>query len=349
MSQRARAAEPIDATVGRAFPSIAEAGRNHTGDGAARREMAVALAALFAAGGSLSLLSLAFPRWTDLEPLGVVAPAVLAIVTAALLLRFGARLPMAGFHVAVALGTGCIGTAVHFGGGSARAIYSPYFVWVALYAFFFFRTRAAWGHVALASAVLLVTLLAAESNAAGPVWLVNTGTAAVTGLVVSTLVRRIRELATTDPLTGLANRRAWNDTLDVEVARAAREAGHLSVAIMDLDGLKQINDQRGHAAGDEAIIRVTHIWRSHIRSGDLLARLGGDEFGLMLADCPTADAQLLLQRIRRASSTPSVSCGLATLTEDDSAQSLVARADLALNQAKQEGRNRVVLAEVPAS
>ncbi|MEX2293773.1 MAG: GGDEF domain-containing protein [Acidimicrobiales bacterium] len=127
-----------------------------------------------------------------------------------------------------------------------------------------------------------------------------------------------------------------------ELDRAAHHGTPLTVALLDLDGLKQINDTLGHAAGDNAITTASDIWQLHMRSGDLLARLGGDEFGLILPACDTDDAHDLLERLRSAADGPSVSCGLARLEPDDTPEELTDRADLALNEAKRRGRDQVV-------
>ncbi|MEX2293772.1 MAG: hypothetical protein WD691_08305 [Acidimicrobiales bacterium] len=113
--------------------------------------MAESLAVLFMAGGSLSLATLLFPHWPGLHVVGVSVPAVTAVLTGVGLWVLGPRLPGGAFHVFLVLGTCCIGTAVHFGGGSPHAIYSPYFVWVSLYAFYFFSPPAASLHLALSS------------------------------------------------------------------------------------------------------------------------------------------------------------------------------------------------------
>jgi len=140
-----------------------------------RREMARSLALLFAAGGSLSLSTLLFPHWEGLTAVGVVVPGGLAVLVAVALWTLGPRLPVGGFHVFLALGTGCIDTAVHFGGGSAHAIYSPYFVWVALYAFFFFTSTGACLHLLLAAATFLTDLVVSDTVAPGPVFVVRLG------------------------------------------------------------------------------------------------------------------------------------------------------------------------------
>lgn len=304
--------------------------------------MARALAALFGAGGGLTLVSLLFPHWPGLVAVGVLAPAVLAVMVSAGLLLAGGRLPVAAFHVLLVLGTACICVAVHFG-GSAH-IYAAYFVWVSLYGFNFFSRRAGFVHLAIAAAGYLGVLALTPTVALGPTWLVMIGTAAVAGLVISTLVQKVTNLALTDPLTGLANRRAWADALEREVANAARHGSAVCVAMLDLDGLKRINDEWGHHAGDLAIADAAARWSAVVRKGDFLARLGGDEFGLILPRCKCDEAQTLLARMNSVLNDQTVSCGVACLNEGEQLDSLVVRADRALYEAKRGGRSRVVAA-----
>lgn len=128
------------------------------------------------------------------------------------------------------------------------------------------------------------------------------------------------------------------------VARARRQPRALCIALLDLDGLKALNDQHGHEAGDRAIAVAATRWRGLIRDGDLLARQGGDEFALMLPDCSSDGAETLLDRIRQSATGLSVSVGLACMGADETAQSIMARADVALYEAKGRGRDQVVCA-----
>jgi len=98
------------------------------------------------------------------------------------------------------------------------------------------------------------------------------------------LQHRLRSLANTDPLTDLPNRRHFLSELDRELARCHRTAAPLAVALIDLDGFKQLNDAHGHAAGDMALVQVARILESRVRASDVLARFGGDEFAMLLRD-----------------------------------------------------------------
>jgi diguanylate cyclase (GGDEF)-like protein len=159
------------------------------------------------------------------------------------------------------------------------------------------------------------------------------------------LMRRLETAALTDQLTGLPNRRAWEETLDRELARAARDGHPVCVAVLDLDELKRYNDQRGHLAGDLLLTHAAEAWRAQLRGGDVLARYGGDEFAALIPGHPLETALAVIERLRRA--TPDgcgCSAGVAVWDGTESAIELFGRADAALYVAKGSGRNRIAAA-----
>ena len=109
---------------------------------------------------------------------------------------------------------------------------------------------------------------------------------------------KLQSLALTDELTGLANRRAWELGLSREVARAAREGGHLCVAVLDFDHFKAFNDERGHQAGDDLLEQTARAWQRMIRATDLLSRYGGEEFALAFPAWPVDIALTVIERLR---------------------------------------------------
>ena len=159
------------------------------------------------------------------------------------------------------------------------------------------------------------------------------------------LTRRLDELARTDPLTGLPNRRELDEVLDRQLAVARRRAEPLSVAVIDLDHFKIFNDRFGHQAGDALLVRCAAAWRSAIRTTDTIARLGGEEFVVVMPGADGTAAAAIGERIR-AATPPEVtaSVGVASWDGRESAADLVRRADAALFEAKAAGRDRVVLA-----
>jgi diguanylate cyclase (GGDEF)-like protein len=166
--------------------------------------------------------------------------------------------------------------------------------------------------------------------------------------------RELEQAATHDGLTGLLNRRAAFAMIEHDLSRALREDRRMMALFIDLDGLKEINDAYGHAAGDDALRLTAEALRGNTRQSDVVARLGGDEFlvaGIVLEDPP--EVQLLADRIREAVASQELACperrvplrcsiGVALTTDaDDTVDSLVRKADGALYTAKREGRDRV--------
>ena len=156
-------------------------------------------------------------------------------------------------------------------------------------------------------------------------------------------ISRLEGLARTDPLTGVPNRRVWEEELPRELERARRMGTGLCVAMIDLD-FKAYNDRFGHQAGDLVLKEAASAWRAEVRSTDLLARYGGEEFVLLLPACALEDAIRIVERLRVV--TPLVTCsvGLARWDFQEDGRELIERADQALYVAKAGGRNRHVLA-----
>jgi diguanylate cyclase (GGDEF)-like protein len=178
---------------------------------------------------------------------------------------------------------------------------------------------------------------------------------------MQTLRRRLSELALTDPLTGLPNRRHFEDVVRNELARVLRYGGQCSVAMLDVDHFKNYNDVHGHPTGDAALKRVAEALRTELRSGDVAARYGGEEYALLMVSTDRADAIHVVDRLRRrieatcfphAEQQPpgrlTISAGVAECPSDASGyEPLVAKADAALYRAKSAGRNRVLGAGEP--
>ena len=159
------------------------------------------------------------------------------------------------------------------------------------------------------------------------------------------LLARLDSAARQDHLTGLANRRALFEELDVELNRATRDGRPLCLAMLDLDNFKAFNDSLGHQAGDRHLKETTAAWRTRVRPEDLLARYGGEEFTLILPGCPIENALEVTDRVRGA--TPNgqtCSAGVSEWNRTDTADQLIARTDLALYEAKRTGRNRTAKA-----
>jgi diguanylate cyclase (GGDEF)-like protein len=151
------------------------------------------------------------------------------------------------------------------------------------------------------------------------------------------LLAELDDLAHTDALTGLANRRGWQAELDGAMARGRRTGEPVSVAIVDIDSFKAINDMHGHPAGDALLVQVAQSWTEVLRQDDVLARIGGDEFAVLMPDCSNAIASVLIGRLQARMPRPySCSIGLATWDTVEVAALVMGRADNALYNAKRD-------------
>jgi diguanylate cyclase (GGDEF)-like protein len=168
---------------------------------------------------------------------------------------------------------------------------------------------------------------------------------------------RLRLAASTDPLTGLANRAVLFDRLNLEIARARRHAHPVALAILDLDAFKDFNDRYGHVAGDRFLVAVAGALADAIRDTDLAARFGGDEFVVLLPEADATQAVACLERIRSAIARARIagadesftaSAGIAvfdpSVRASVSVSAWLRQADAALYAAKAAGRNRVLVA-----
>ena len=160
------------------------------------------------------------------------------------------------------------------------------------------------------------------------------------------LIAELHATAMRDQLTGLPNRRAWDDRFERELHRARRSGHSLRVAMIDLDGLKHTNDTLGHEEGDRLIRRCADAWSDALRPSDFLARVGGDEFTVLLADCTAAAAAAIAERMLDAvPSDQSCSVGIATWDGDEAGYELVHRADRAMYTVKAAGGGGIGVAK----
>jgi two-component system, cell cycle response regulator len=180
-------------------------------------------------------------------------------------------------------------------------------------------------------------------------------------LRMATLVEESRWMATTDALTGLLNRRAFLDSTLREVARAKRYNEPLSVLLLDVDHFKQINDRRGHAAGDMVLSALGRLLNGAVRTCDIVARWGGEEFVLVLPATTLDDAEEVAERVRELLEGATIndgngdpipvtaSFGVAAYTIGETLEHVIDRADRAMYLAKSGGRNRVICDRPPQS
>jgi len=307
---------------------------------ATARVIGPVIGALYLLGGLAVLAVVVLPSGAAGTSLVLTVVGPLAAVTGAAIVRWGHRLPRPALHALVVVGTALISWVVATAPGvtAAMAMASIY-SFVAVAAFFLFAPPLALAYLALAI-VACAVVLAWRGVPAGPVvaLVVVTSTIAV---VVATLVRRA-STASLDGLTGLANRRGFDEAMDEALAAAERSGSPLSVALVDVDRFKAVNDEHGHAAGDRLLRTVAGRWSPQVPRGAVLARHGGDEFALLLPAQPGPVALAVVEELRRSSGVP-LSVGVAEHVVGESASQLMRRADTALYRAKAAGRGRCVL------
>lgn len=173
---------------------------------------------------------------------------------------------------------------------------------------------------------------------------------------LSGMLSRERDLARTDFLTGIFNSKAFFEMGQLEISRCRRNKKPITIAFLDCDDFKEINDRFGHARGDEILQQIATILKKGLRTTDILARLGGDEFGIVLPEASAQDANVIFVRLRNALEriSPSdgirvtISAGIATfLTPPQSVNDLISRADELMYAVKKHGKNRVNITTIP--
>src|SRR3954469_19186086 len=312
----------------------------------------------FVFGGILALVSLALPHSAETMELGIVALGVSACVSGAVLLAVPQIMPPQFLTYVLLCGNVLISIGVYFTQSTA-SVYALLYVWVGFQAAYFFPNRHAAAHVTATGATYAVALASVPGADRGQRLLLMFGVVAVIALMVvvlrervDRLIARLADAARTDALTGLLNRRGFQELMEVETERALRSARPLAILVGDLDHFKHLNDRYGHAAGDEALKRFADIASQASRRIDAVARIGGEEFALLLPDTEQHAAYLLAERLRRAvkeprrdgGELPSVSFGVASFPSHAAdAEALMHAADQALYAAKALGRDRSVI------
>ena len=327
---------------------------------ARRRQMAHVAATLFGAASVITVLGLALPHQPQVDETGLAVVAALAALIGAALAAGGERIGAAGLNVAFACGTGLVSLALLFNGerdGGKAGGDEMYYLWVALYVAYHFGRVATALHVALIAGAYAVTLWAIDP---GPIatsrWLTTVGLAIGSVVVVimlrervERLLRELRRAASTDPLTGLLNRRAFEDRLTAELARANRSGEPFALVLADADRLKELNDGHGHAAGDAALVALARALHDELRAEDAVARIGGDEFAILLPGCGAFSAQdvaaRLVRRVRADVAAPTVSAGGAAYGVDGlTIDELMQSADAVLYDSKRRTEPRAAAA-----
>ncbi|HQU26891.1 MAG TPA: GGDEF domain-containing protein [Acidimicrobiales bacterium] len=285
------------------------------------------------AGAAVMLLTSHWPRDAVVTTLVVMAIALTATLVRRLV---GERQPAWTLQVDAALATGLVSVvlAVAPYGYNAFAIF---YVWIALYSSLYFTRRQTVLQIVLvAGAYALVLANGPAVDRPYASWLAVVGTCATFAGLTSTLVNVLRTTARQDSLTGVANRRVFDERLAEEIERARRSRVPLSVIALDVDDFKGVNDHRGHLAGDRTLVRLVEGWRACLRRAtDFLARLGGDEFAAIVLDADADQVRQLVERLGAVTADgATASVGTATWDGAESAEDLFRRADAAMFEAK---------------
>lgn len=302
---------------------------------ARRPSMAWSLALLFLFKGLVCVAVVGFPISPN-EPVVLIrAAGGIGILSASGVWLFARRIPTFGFELLAAGGSlvtsGLVAHATTPGGMMIAAFSYP---WIAIYSAHFFPRRGVIAQGLLISVGFGVGLLLGGLPHVAIYWVIVTVTIWSICLVLGHLSESLRRRADTDPLTGLLNRNGLLTAAVREHAIAQRSGNRLTLAVLDLDGFKQINDLRGHVVGDRVLADLGRSWRERLRTGDILARHGGDEFVLLLPATSPESAAAVLDRLHVEDLPVTWSVGIGEWLPGESLGECIARADAHLYSVK---------------
>jgi diguanylate cyclase (GGDEF)-like protein len=297
-----------------------------------------ALALIYGVGGLMCLFAAAFPISKTAPTTLATVIGIILLFGAAALLRFGARLPLRGLQAAAIAGT-LINTVLvaNCTTNYGAALNSFAYLWIGIYAGQFFEQRAARFQAATVVVASGIALWLSGLPGMFTAWALVAGSSVLATEALARLNSRLREQLVTDALTGLLNRSGFVAAAERMRSVADRAELPIAIALIDLDQFKQVNDQQGHAAGDELLIELGCDWRAELRGSEVLARFGGDEFALALVGTGRHGAEDALRRLRRASPAD-WSVGVVEWSRGESLDRAMARADEELYRAKRGSR-----------
>jgi diguanylate cyclase (GGDEF)-like protein len=299
-----------------------------------------ALALILLAGGASSLIAAAFPANDDapVDLFGLVAG--IAFAGSLVFLGLGGRTPRWLLHVGVAGGTLGISLLIaRAATGVSTIVTATDYIWMGVYVSFFFRRIAARAHLALIAVSFGVALLANTHGVPAEAWFLMTASIIVASETIGRQNARLRHEAHTDSLTGLLNRKGLAPAAERAFSLADRTGIPLTVALIDLDNFKQVNDRDGHAAGDRLLVQMTKTWSAELQPGDIFARLGGDEFLVILVGSGEEEAASFFERLLFLS--PAAwSAGVIKRRSVEDLSACLARADNTLYEVKRSRKAR---------
>ena len=182
-------------------------------------------------------------------------------------------------------------------------------------------------------------------------WLILLSINVSSGVLIGTLVKRLHHGANKDPLTGLYNRRCFYDRIDYEIEKMKRTKLPLSLALIDIDNFKIVNDTYGHLEGDKVLVELAEIFKTQARSSDTIVRWGGEEFAMILPETDKSGALAFAERVRKLVEFSNckykitVCIGITTVYQERNAEKIMSIADRALYKAKEKKNTIVYLTE----
>lgn len=299
-----------------------------------RLDREVVLAFLYLVAGLLGCLAVLFPLSSTspvVEPLvgsigGILAGSILLILSRPVSGRLILAYSVAGIltlSYLVSVVTTELGTAL-----AAMPI-----IWLCVFLGSYFEPRTVRIHTVLMCASFGIALLISEVHASISLWLIYSATFVVTTEALLATSHALRLQARLDPLTGLLNRRGLEEAARPVIAIGNRVGRPTTLVLIDLDEFKEINDSRGHQAGDQLLTELADSWTKQQRNADLLARVGGDEFVIVMSATNHQEADDLVRRYRFAHPVR-WSFGTVEILPDESLQAAIERADRILYEAK---------------
>jgi GGDEF domain-containing protein len=297
-----------------------------------------ALALITFAGAVSSLAAALLPSSPEapVELFRIVA--VLALICSVLLVLLADRVPGWLLHTAVAGGTLAISVLIaRAATGVSTVVTATDYIWMGVYVSFFFSRIAARLHLALIAVAFGVALVANTHEIPAEAFVLMTASIIVASETIGRQSDRLRHEAHTDPLTGLLNRKGLAPAAGRAFTLADRTGIPLTIALLDLDDFKRVNDRDGHATGDRLLVQMTRTWSEELQAGDIFARLGGDEFLVMLVGSSDEEAQRFFERLLFISPAP-WSAGVIKRNRGEDLSACLARADNALYESKRSRR-----------
>jgi diguanylate cyclase (GGDEF)-like protein len=296
------------------------------------------MAMIWGVGGTMCLFAAAFPISPTTPVTLATVLGCISLAISAFVLRVGAAMPPFGLQTAAVVGTLANSVLVaNCATDYGAALNSFAYLWIAIYVGQFFELREARIQCAVLVVASGVALWLSGLPGMVTAWVLIAGSSILASEALARVNTRLRAQLVTDHLTGLLNRAGFVEAAERVRAIAGRGGLRVSIALIDLDEFKQVNDLQGHAAGDELLVDLGQAWRAELRETEVLARLGGDEFVLVFAGAGVGGVEDALQRLRLASKAD-WSAGVVEWRRGESLERAMARADDELYRAKRDAR-----------